>query len=89
MDSEPPFSIAESDMMDISPAQTTISTTVITNLNNDCLLEVFQHLALADLYATEDVCRLFRANARTRLAALKFENNDVRIECSNIHGHIS
>lgn len=48
--------------MDSSSNSTGVSTT-LTDLNDDCLLELFKYLGLSDLCAVADVCSRFRQNS--------------------------
>lgn len=66
--------------MDASP-QLTESATVILDLNDDCLLEVFEFLDPYDLTAIADVCTKFRQNA-VRSARLKCEHKYIGL-CIN------
>lgn len=52
--------ISKSDEMDKSSASTSTSNMVISDLNDNCILEVLKRLDFADLCATADVCRQFR-----------------------------
>lgn len=65
--------------MDSSSASTSASTTIILDLNDDCLIEIFKHLNLNDLCAVADVCRLFRRSSRTHFAYSAFKNVDICI----------
>lgn len=49
--------------MDSTPTSTHF--TVILDMNDKCLVEVFKHLKLADLCAVAEVCRRFKKNATT------------------------
>lgn len=50
------------------------SNTKITDLNDDCVLEVFNHLDFSDLCAAADVSRRFRLNAQIHFTTPKFSN---------------
>lgn len=67
--------------MDPSSVSTSNSDTDILVLNDDCLLEVFNHLDLTDLVSTADVCRRFRQNAQDHFASPKFKNDTLYIRC--------
>lgn len=53
------------------PSLSERSYTAILDLNDDCLLEVFQHLKLNDLLSAGDVCHRFRENSQRHFASLK------------------
>lgn len=63
--------------MDSSYAAT--SDTVISDLNDDCLLEVFQYLDVIDLCAAADACHRFRQNAQAHFASPKSKNDVLHI----------
>lgn len=67
--------VSTSDKMNPSFASTSASSTVILDLNDDCLLEVFKHLDLADICTTADVSRRFRHTSQKHFASPKFKNN--------------
>lgn len=46
-----------------SSSNATVVTTTLTDLNDDCLLELFKYLGLSDLCAVADVCSRFRQNS--------------------------
>lgn len=59
-----------------------VSDTIITDLNDDCLLEVFQRLELIDLLGAADVCCRFRQIAQRQFALPKFKNDVLEIDWS-------
>lgn len=64
------------------------SDTVISDLNDDCLLEVFKYLDLENLLVAGDVCRRFRLNARSHFA-LKFKEDRLHIGRGSLpYGHL-
>lgn len=60
--------------MDPLPASTSTCNSAISDLDDDCLLEVFQHLHWPELYSVADVCRRFRRNAQSHFASSKPNN---------------
>lgn len=62
-----------------APANTSIS--VISDLNDDCFLEVFKQLNLADLCAVADVCRRFRQISQRHFASPKLKYDFLDINC--------
>lgn len=58
------------------------SDTIISDMNDDCLLEVFQYLELIDLLAAADVSSRFRQIAQRQFALPKFKNDFLCIRCS-------
>lgn len=67
--------------MGASSASTSPRNTVISDLNDDCLLEVFERSDLTDLCAIADVSRRFRAQAQSCFASPKYKTDTVRIIC--------
>lgn len=70
--------------MDPSTASTRASTTVISDLNDDCLLETVEHLDLINLCSIANISRRFRHIAQRRFASL---NKTLVIYCDS--GHLS
>lgn len=64
----------------MNPMSTTASNTLILELNDDCLLEVFKSLALVDLCTAADVCNRFRLIARNH-----FASKSVKSDLLNVH----
>lgn len=63
--------------------QISTSNTIISDMNDDCLLEVFQYLELIDLLAAADVSRRFRQIAQRQFALSEFKNDILEISCSS------
>lgn len=61
--------------MDPLTAPSSTSATIMTDLNDYCLQEVFKYLELTDLCAVADVCYRFRQNAKCHFASPKFKND--------------
>lgn len=61
--------------------------TLIMNLNDDCLLEVFGHLSLIDLCSVADVCTRFRRTAQACFAYSKKTDLNVPEDILNRDGH--
>lgn len=57
------------------------SHTIISDLNDDCIAEVFKYLDLKDLCAVADVCRRFRQNALNHFALPKYKKDILTISC--------
>lgn len=57
--------------------------TIISDLNDDCIAEVFQYLHLKDLCAVADVCRRFRRNALSHFALPKYKKDILTIHCNS------
>lgn len=62
--------------------QLPLSPTVITDLNDDCLVDVFKYLDLVDLCAVADVCFRFRQNSKRHFAR-SIKKGLFIIECSD------
>lgn len=58
-----------------------VSAVAITDLNTECLMEIFKHLTFTDLCAAADVCRLFRQSARQTFTYSTFKNVDLHSLC--------
>lgn len=52
-------------------------TTTILDLNDDCLLEVFEYVELDDLCALADVCHRFRHNSQRRFIAAQNDGTNM------------
>lgn len=64
------------------------SNTTIADLNDDCFLEVFEHLELSDLCAAADVSRRFRLNAQSHFTSPKYSKDVLHILFVNEHEHL-
>lgn len=66
------------------------STINIMDLNDDCLLEIFNYVHLTDLCAVADVCHRFRQNAQSHLAASKtnYKIDALQLHCDDKEGAI-
>lgn len=82
---EPPYSIGKSEEMDPSTSSTSTSSTAFSDLNDDCLLEVFKHLHLTGLCSAADVCRRFRQNAQHHFASPIFKNDVLHVSAFKLH----
>lgn len=56
-----------------STSTSTGSTTTLSDLNDDCLLELFKYLDLSDLCAVADVCSRFRQNSTIAYVHSKYK----------------
>lgn len=61
------------------------ASTILT-LNDDCLLEVFQHFNVPDLCSVADVCSRFRQNAKYCFAHSKKDNLDITLDIGDHTG---
>lgn len=65
------------------------SNTVISDLNDDCIAEVFKCLPLKDLCAVADVCRRFRQNALNHFALPKYKKDILTIDCGSLISYMT
>lgn len=71
--------------MEPSPASTSSSKTVFSDLNDDCILEVFKHLDMVDWCSAADVSHRFRQNARRHFTLLDFKDDVLCIDADTIY----
>lgn len=60
--------------MDLPSSSASNSKTSILDMNDDCMLHVFEYLDLKGLVTVTDVCSRFRQNARDQFAHPKLKN---------------
>lgn len=63
--------MADPDESSFLATETNESSTTIEHLNDDCLLEICQHLELSDLCTFADVCRRFQFIAKNHFGSVK------------------